>query len=123
MILRLVRTQLRSEWKQTILGVGTLSLALALATASMIVAATSIVHRTEGSDDFFDRHEHFGGVVTKMGDPFPAFTGEYLDPSRQFDSHEEIEQLVAEAETPGASASCRRRTATNRPSRPRRSSG
>ncbi len=71
MILRLVRTQLRSEWKQTALGVGTLS--LALATFSLLVAATKLAN--------WDRWESHTGPCQASGVNYGYVVAVHDDPA------------------------------------------
>ncbi len=95
MILRLARAQLRSEWKSSLLGVGVLTFALALATFSMLVAATAITHQ----NDYFPTHDNdpeFTSLIdTVLGDPISdPDVRENLNPVLSLD---QLDQLVKEA--------------------------
>ena len=56
MILRLVREQLRSQWRYTAWSAGLLAFALALATYAMVTGATAIAQ--DGSESVFGPREH-----------------------------------------------------------------
>lgn len=98
MILRLVRTQLRSEWKSTLLGVGTLALALTLATFSMLVTATRIAHWADHPLSFESLEEHAGYISSTLDEPTREAP---LNGPISGLSPEEISQLVVEASAYG----------------------
>jgi len=94
-ILRLVRTQLRSEWRSSVLGVGVLAFALALATFSMVVAATAIFHQDNYAGAYETDPDQYFFVDTIQGDPISESCPACW--VNQVMSVDEIEQLVDEA--------------------------
>ena len=99
MILRLVREQLRSQWRYTAWSAGLLAFALALATYAMVTGATAVAHENKYDDFNLYGRANFGAVdgVTE-GDP--AGAGQFN--GRSAISLDDLVSLIRDASAEGS---------------------
>jgi hypothetical protein len=99
MILRLVREQLRTQWRYTAWSAGLLAFALALATYAMVTGATAIAHQDKYDDFNFWGHGS-NAYVEAVIEGDPAHAGQFNDqPALMLD---ELTTLIRKASAEGS---------------------